>query len=225
MYHPVMSQGPRIVYQQGDHVCTLFSSPDEQLTAAIEYIRQGLLRGERCLYVCGEQTPAEFRRALTAAGIDAIHAEQHRSLILLTKGTGHLKGGTFSASKMISMLSQAVKDALQDGFAGLCAAGDMTWILDDAPGSEQFAEYEALLNHFYQTNRAVGLCQYNRRRLPAAILDHGLATHPVVRIGGPHLLTNPFYELPEIAMHRTAQVHGVEDRIEQLRSGAALPPA
>lgn len=217
-----MSQGPRIVYQQGDHVCTLFSSPEEQLAAAIDYIRQGLARSERCLYVCGEQTPAEFRRALAAAGIDAIREEQRRSLILLTKETGHLTGGTFSASKMISMLSQAVKDALEDGFAGLCAAGDMTWILDDAPGSEEFAEYEALLNHFYQTHRALGLCQYNRCRLPAAILDHGMATHPVVRIGGPYLLTNPFYELPASAMHRTAEVDGVEDRIEQLRCRAAI---
>jgi hypothetical protein len=74
--------------------------------------------------------------------------------------------------------------------------------LDEAPGSEEVAEYEALLNHFYQNNRALGLCQYNRRRLPAAILDHGIATHPTVRIGGGMLLTNPFYELPEIAQSR-----------------------
>jgi len=48
-----MERTPRIVYQQGDHVCTLFSSREEQLTAAIEYVRGGLERGERCLYVCG----------------------------------------------------------------------------------------------------------------------------------------------------------------------------
>lgn len=212
-----MAMTPRMVYQQGDHVCTLFSSPEEQQTAAIEYIRQGLDRHERCLYVCGEQTPDEFRRALTAAGIDAAAEERRGALVLLTKEHGHLKGGTFDASRMISLLRQAVEDALKDGFEGLCAAGDMTWILDEAPGSEQFAEYEALLNHFYTTHRALGLCQYNRRRLPAAILDHGMATHPVVRIDGPILLTNPFYEAPEQARHRTANVVGVDDRIAHLR--------
>ena len=218
-----MTTAPRVVYQQGDHVCTLFSSADEQLSAAIDYIRQGLARNERCLYVCGEQTPADFRAALLGAGIDVAREEARGALMLLTKETGHLKGGSFSASRMIGMLTKAVEDSLHDGFEGLCAAGDMTWLLDQAPGSEEIAEYEALLNHFYRTNRALGLCQYNRRRLPAAILDHGMATHPTIRIEGPILLTNPFYELPETAMCRTARAEGIAERIDQACAGA--PPA
>jgi hypothetical protein len=213
-----MSNNPRVVYQQGDHVCTLFSSPEEQLSAAIEYIEQGLARNERCLYVCGEQTPDEFRRALHEADIDVAREEARGALILLTKETGHLKGGSFNAARMISMLGAAVEDALRDGFEGLCAAGDMTWLLDEAPGSEEIAQYEALLNRFYQTNRALGLCQYNRRRLPDAMLDHGIATHPTIRMDGPILLTNPFYELPEIAQSRTANPGGVDSRIEDLQS-------
>lgn len=211
-----MSKSPRVVYQQGDHVCTLFSSQNEQLSAAIEYIRQGLERRERCLYVCGEQTPDDFRAALRNADIAVDREEARGALVLLTKETGHLKGGSFNASRMISMLRSAVESALGDGFEGLCAAGDMTWLLDEAPGSEELAEYEALLNHFYQNNKALGLCQYNRRRLPAAILDHGMATHPTIRIGGPMLLTNPFYELPEIAKSRTADPAGVDAKISQL---------
>jgi hypothetical protein len=214
-----MSSAPRVVYQQGDHVCTLFTAREEQLAAAVDYIRQGLARGERCLYVCGEQAPADFRAALRQGGIDVDREEARGALMLLTKETGHLKGGSFNAGRMISMLSAAVEQSLNDGFAGLCAAGDMTWLLDEAPGSEELAEYEALLNHFYKSHKALGLCQYNRRRLPAAILDHGMATHPTVRIEGSILLTNPFYELPETAMRRTANVEGLDSRIDQLRAG------
>ena len=211
-----MLTAPRVVYQQGDHVCTLFSSPEEQLSAATDYIQQGLARNERCLYVCGEQTPDEFRAALETAGIDVAREESRGALVLLTKETGHLNGGSFSASRMISMLKGAVESALADGFEGLCAAGDMTWLLDEAPGSDEVVEYEALLNHFYRSNRALGLCQYNRRRLPTAILDHGMATHPTVRITGKFLLTNPFYELPEIARDRRAQIDGVDARVAAL---------
>ena len=213
-----MSKAPRVVYQQGDHVCTLFSSPEEQLSAAIEYVQQGLARHERCLYVCGEQTPQAFRAALAKAGIDVAHEEARGAIVLLTKESGHLKEGSFSASRMISMLQTAVEDALNDGFEGLCAAGDMTWLLDDAPGSEEIVEYEALLNHFYRTHRALGLCQYNRRQLPAEILDHCMATHPTVRIAGPMLLTNPFYELPEVAKCRVANAEGVAARIDAVSS-------
>jgi hypothetical protein len=192
----------RLVYQQGDHICTLYASPEEQLNAAVEYIKGGLGRGERCLYVCGEHTPAQLRAALQAAGV-AVHVEEERgALILVTKADAHLKGGSFSPDKMISMLHQAVQAALDAGFSGLCAAGDMRWVLDQAPGTEHLAEYESRLNEFYQNNRALGLCQYSRASLPPEFLDHCIATHPVVRIEGPMALENPFYEHPAQAIGR-----------------------
>ena len=212
-----MATLPRLVYQQGDHVCTLYTTPEEQLTAAIEYIRGGLARGERCLYICCEHDVEQFRRALTDAGIDADAAEQRTALILLTKQDGHLKGGAFDPAAMLGTLAAAVSDALAAGFAGLCAAGDMTWLLDEAPGSDRIVEYESQLNHFYKSNRALGLCQYNRKTLPAAFLDHCLATHQHIRVDGPILLSNPFYEEPEVAMVRTAHPEGVNQKIESLR--------
>ncbi|HUJ13059.1 MAG TPA: MEDS domain-containing protein [Thermoanaerobaculia bacterium] len=203
-------------YKQGDHVCTLYSTREEQLAAAIEYIRGGLSRGERCLYVCCEHTPDEFREGLKNAGIDVDAEEARGALILITKREGHLSGGCFDPDKMISMLHTAVKEALDAGFAGLCAAGDMSWLLDEAPGSDRIAEYEARLNAFYPSQRALGLCLYNRNRLPKEMLDHGLATHPHVRIAGNILLDNPFYEHPEIAASRGADARKAVKKIEWL---------
>jgi len=217
-----MDRAPRIVYEQGDHVCTLFSSREEQVNAAIDYIRGGLSRGERCLYICGEQTPQQFRVELRAAGIDADAEDKRGALVLITKRE-HLKGGAFTASRMIEMLAGAVADALKAGFAGLCAAGDMTWLLDEAPGSREIVEYEALLNHFYASNQALGLCQYNRNRLPAKIVDACLATHRHIRVAGQVLLENPFYELPEDAMTIPRDGEGVDEKIAQLGMTAAQP--
>lgn len=197
-------------------MCTLYTSPEEQLAAATEYIRQGLERGERCLYVCCEHDVPTFREALRAAGIAVDLEEERGALVILTKHDGHLKGGAFDPDRMITMLHAAVKDALDAGFNGLCAAGDMVWVLDEAPGTERLAEYEARLNRFYSENRALGLCLYNRRTLPAGVLDHSLATHAVVRVEGPILLTNPFYEEPEAAARRTARPDEVNDKIERL---------
>lgn len=161
-----------------------------------------------------------FREALRAGGIDVDREQARGALVLLTKNDGHLHGGSFDPDRMISMLHVAVQEALEAGFTGLCAAGDMIWVLDEAPGTERLAEYEARLNHFYSQNRALGLCLYNRRTMPSAMLDHGLATHPVVRVEGPILLTNPFYEEPEAAARRTARPEQVKDRIARLS-----PPA
>ena len=210
---------PRVTYQQGDHVCTIYSSPEEQLAAAIEYIKAGLLRCERCLYICCEHEVAQLRVALRKAGVHVETEEQRTALILIGKDQGHLTGGTFDPAKMIELLRRAVQDALDAGFEGLCAAGDMNWVLDDAPGSERLAEYEAQLNDFFKTQRALGLCLYNRRTLPPAVLDHCLATHEYVRIDGPMLLSNPFYELPEQALRRTAHPDGVHGRIDRVIAG------
>lgn len=205
-----------MVYQQGDHVCGLYATPEEQLVAAIEYIRAGLDRGERCLYVCCEHGLQEFRAALKHSGIDVAAEERRGALVLVTKHEGHLKGGTFDPDKMISMLRAAVEDALKAGFTGLAAAGDMSWLLDEAPGSEKLAEYEARLNHFYKNHRALGLCLYNRTKLPEATLDHGIATHSHIRIEGPILLRNPFYENPAKAARRRARPHEVAEKIRYI---------
>jgi hypothetical protein len=212
------SRIPRVTYQQGDHVCTLYSSQEERLTTAIQYIRGGLSRGERCVYVCCDQQPYEFRAALRSAGINVDAQEASGALVLQTKHDRHLEGGSFSPAKMIETLNTAVKDALDAGFTGLCTAGDMTWLLDEAPGSEKIVEYEARLNDFYSSNRALGLCQYDRNKLPAATLDLCLATHPWVRMEGPILLTNPFYELPDIAVARVPNPDDVERKLGHLQS-------
>ena len=222
----------RLVYQQGDHICTLYTSPEEQLAAAIEYLVAGLQRGERCLYVCGEHTPDEMRAALQRAGVDAQSEEKRGALILITKNEAHLQGGVFHPDRMISLLHDAVKTALDDGFSGLCAAGDMGWVLDQAPGTEHLAEYESRLNEFYTNHRALGLCQYNRKTLPPQFLDHCIATHPVVRIEGPIALDNPFYEPPSRAIGRKAShprrvAHKLDALFPQrrrARSHSAPPP-
>ncbi len=209
---------PRMSYHEGDHVCTLFISPEEQLAAAIEYIREGLAQGERCLYVCCDRGADEFRAALKQARI-AVDAEEARgALVLLTKHEGHLQGGTFDPDRMIAMLQKVLKDALKAGYTGLRAGGDMSWLLDEAPGSEKLAEYEARLNHFFESNHAIGLCMYSVQRMPPAILDHCLATHKFVRMEGPILLSNPFYELPEEAVWRAAKPAEVAQKLRHLHS-------
>jgi chemotaxis family two-component system sensor kinase Cph1 len=213
-----MSSSPRIVYRQGDHVCTLFTTAEEQLTAAVEYLKAGLHRGERCMYVCCEHEIPKFRLALEQAGIDVATEEEWGALVLLTKHDGYLQGGSFDPDKMISMLHAAVEDALAAGFAGLCAAGDMSWLLDEAPGSERLAEYEARLNRFYKSHRALGLCQYNRNKLPDAALDHGIATHQYIRMEGPILLENPFFEPPDKAAKRSALPGDGRRKIQDLKA-------
>lgn len=207
---------PRLVLRQGDHACMLYTTPEQQLVAATEYIRAGLSRGERCLFICVEHDVPTFRSALEKAGIDAAAEEQRGALVLLTKEEGHLQGGSFDPARMIHTLDVAVKNALDAGFTGLCAGGDMSWILEDPASADRLAEYEAQLNHFYRDKRALGLCLYNRRTIPPAVIDHGIATHPLIHMEGPILLSNPFYEEPEQAARRQAEPERLGQKLDRL---------
>jgi MEDS: MEthanogen/methylotroph, DcmR Sensory domain len=210
----------RVVYQQGDHICTLFSTPEEQMRAATDYIRDGLARDERCLYVCCERDLGVFRARLADAGIDVREEEARTALVILTKEQAHLKGGSFDAAQMLEMLNTAVAEAIDAGFEGLRAAGDMSWVLDSAPGTEQLAKYEAMLNHFYRSHRALGMCMYNRRTLPANVLDDCLATHEHIVVDGSQRLSNPYYEGPDLGAMRTANPAGVQERIDRATAGS-----
>jgi hypothetical protein len=174
-------------FRHGDHVCALFTSPEEQLTVAAAFIADGLRGHERCLFAgASDATLAQFRSALRAQGIDADAAHDRGSLILLTSAEAHLPDGRFNSERMLRMLNDTVEQALDDGYVGLRTCGDMTWLLDEPAGSADVMEYEALVTQLFKDVRALGMCQYDARRLPPRLLAYGLGTHPTVVIDQRH---------------------------------------
>lgn len=182
-------------HHQGQHICALYETNDEQLKVATEYIAEGLWNGERCLYVAQPREALErFRSSLAALGIDVVAAETRGALQVVNTQAAHLVDGHFDSERMLAMLNDAVESALDAGFKGLRTCGDMSWLLDTAPGGEQVVEYEGLLNGLFPSVRALGMCQYDRARLPPGLLDCAISTHPSVVIDGVHK-SNPFYRV------------------------------
>lgn len=179
---------------QGQHICTIYDTPEEQLAVAAVYIAAGLARNERCLYVADSlEALADLRRALEPHGIDAAAEEFNGALLLLTSDMAHLEGGFFDSERMLRMLNDAVEAALDAGFTGVRTCGDMSWLLRGAQGSDQVLEYEALLNEFFPSVRAIGMCQYDRARLPSELVRGALAKHPTIATRGRYQ-RNPAYQ-------------------------------
>jgi hypothetical protein len=206
--------------QLGSHACLFYENQDEQFAIAAEYVKQGLARNERCLYVCDDCTHDEVVAALGGAGIDVARETGRGALLIVTTDQAHLDRGRFDVEAMLKMLSHAVEQALDAGFAGLRATGEMTWLLQGAPGTDRAIEYESLMNQFYPTVRAMGLCQYNHARLPAEPLDGALRTHAHVIVDG-DLAANIFYEPP--AIFNSDPRDRVRWKLAQLRVAAPEP--
>ena len=181
-------------FQQGQHICAVYDSLEEQLAVAAHYIADGLQRDERCLYVAESKAALDcFRARLGTIGVDVDAAEAGTALLLQTSDQAHLLNGHFDSERMLKMLNESIEKALDDGFVGLRTCGDMSWLADTPPGADQVIEYEAVLNELFRNARGLGMCQYDRRRLPARCVElAGAGAHSTLVVNGTHQ-TNPNY--------------------------------
>ena len=188
--------------KQGDHICPIYENAAEQMAVAIPFLKEGLVRGERCLYIADDQNALQIAQALEAAAVDVAHEQARGALSILTKRETYLKSGEeFDPQAMIDFLRQAEVQAIADGFSGLRVLGEMMWALGPKITGHRLIEYEALLNKSLENSRSLVLCQYNRQRFDPAVIHDILRTHPAT-ILGVHVCPNPYYEPPELVLSK-----------------------
>ena len=99
---------------------------------------------------------------------------------------------------MIRTIEQALEKALDDGYAGLWATGDMTWEMGPSQTFSQLLEYEWQLEKlFRQHPQLSGICQYHADTLPRTTLRQGLASHPAIFVNATLSRINLNYLPPE----------------------------
>ena len=181
--------------KQGDHVCAVYSSPDEQTEAMVQYIARGLKDGERCLYIVDDRAAPDILSRLGGSGVDVAAALDAKRFLLATSRETYLRNGTFNPDAMIRLLDGSQREALTDGCSGLRITGEMTWALGSDVWSERVVEYETKLNEFFPHSRSHAICQYNRSRFSPAVIRDVLRTHPIALIAQ-YACPNPYYEPP-----------------------------
>ncbi len=169
--------------EAGDHLCIIYETDDEHRAVLTPYIRTGLERGERVLYVTDQRTAEAILEYLRSDGLDPAPFLENGRLVLLTADEAYLREGDFDPDRMIALLRSEEKRALEDGCTALRITGEMSWALKGCAGSERLIEYEAKLNDFFPGSKSLAVCQYDRRRFDAEILLQVLNTHPLAIIG------------------------------------------
>ena len=183
----------------GEHLCPIYENAAERLAVVIPFIKHGLARRERCLFVANDRTTEEVIQVLSAAGIDVASERGHGALRFLNKSESFLLGREFDPDVMFGFLRREERQALADGYSGLRVAGEMTWALGPESGCDRLIEFEARLNEFLVESRSVIVCLYDRRRFDPAVIHDVLRTHPVVVLGD-QVYSNPYYEPPELVL-------------------------
>lgn len=190
-----------------DHFAIIYDRPDEQLDFIVPFLRLGLERGEKAVYIYDDNSAETVIEAMERHGIDVGAATASGALTIITKAHAYLKNGDFDPDWMIQFLAQAVEDAKKEGFPAVRASGEMTWALSPAGNvDDRLIEYECKLNRFFPDYDMGGICQYNRRRFRAQTLMHVIHTHPKVVFRG-QICDNPYY-IPAEILHNDGKGGG-----------------
>jgi hypothetical protein len=194
-----------------DHLCSIYESSEEHLAVAIPFIRIGLDRGEKCIYIADDGTEAVVRDAMYAEGIDVERAIATDSLVLETKEAAYLKHGYFDPEWMFTFWADATAEAMSQGFSALRATGETEWVLRGAPGLERWVEYESRLMHTLAQHNCSALCQYNRQLFPPELVLDVIRTHPTVIYRG--VVCRNMYRVPPDELLGTRQTAREVERL------------
>jgi PAS domain S-box-containing protein len=202
-----------------EHLCIIYETQDEQLSAAIPFIRIGLDRGEKCVYMADSNSSAIFTNAARKQGINIDAAIRQGSLAIAGKEMYSVHGD-FEPDRWIEIFEKMVGDAKSEGFSALRLMGEMTWITATDPRPERLIEFEAKFNQLARDRDILGMCLYEGRLFQPNVILQVLRIHPTIVYGG-YVCENPYYVPPEEFLHPRHDESEIRRMLDRLREDAA----
>ena len=160
------------------HQCLIYEgAPSTQLPVLAAVMHRKLEEGHRCFYLNSPPMVAGMRSCLAAKGLDIV-SEITRARLVLSSEPAVAADGSFNIDLMLHKIEDALDQALDDGYKGLFAAGDMTWEFGPKKDFAKLMEYEWRLEKLFQKRQELcGICQYHQDTLPREVVRQGLLTH------------------------------------------------
>ena len=175
------------------HQCLIYSGPPSQkLPILAAMIVRKLADGYRCLYLNSAPMVAGMGSTLAALGIDVASEIAKSRLVLSSEPVS--PGREFNCEVMLSKLEHSLDQAINDGYRGLWASGDMTWEFGPERDFSKLLEYEFGLEElFRQRKELFGVCQYHRDTLPQDAMRQSLLVHSGIFLSDTLTRINPHY--------------------------------
>ena len=190
------------------HQALLYETADQFLASAVPFVSEGLHRGDAVIAVTSDVNAELLRQNLNGNGdnVTFIEASQWYDAPGRTLAAYH---------RHVDRLHQET----------LRVIGEPVWVGLDALETSQWSRYESVVNVSLAAAPARIMCGYDRRSLPAAVLDDALRTHPELAVG---VESRPSvtYADPAVyyAEHNSVLTERPVDGIEQLTIYTDLAP-
>ncbi len=199
------------------HQCLIYSgSPEQQLPGLAAQTLKKLYEHHRCVHLNSPSMLAALQNQLAVLGVDVAQERAQGSLVLMP-GQDHLVNGRFDADRMLKTLEEAIDGALNDGYRGLWASGDMSWEFGPHKDFKSLLEYEWRLEELFHRRATLsGICQYNTDALPREIMRDGLESHTSLFVNETLSMVNPYYVRRPLFAHGNLTITNLDSAIEDL---------
>lgn len=211
--------------QPGEHVCLLYSTPEEHKQQLTEYLKRGIELNQKVVYFGDINEKDVVWSYLREQGIDIEECTRRGQVAYAPATEVYLTNNVFDPQKMRAFSIAAVDAALKEGWSALRATGEMSWALRGFKGSNRLLEYEALLNTVIPSRKVMAMCQYNVNLWHPSMLTCVLQTHPMALLDKQtDLIDNIYYMKPEEFLAPKEQVpfHVLRQWLTNLKNHQAL---
>jgi hypothetical protein len=167
----------------GEHACSRYARDDDRDRIAAAFVRDGLVRGHKVVYLCDrEDLPARAAR-LDHVAHETVGTPAPGQLVVLATHDVYTRDGTFEVDRVLATARDEHARALAEGWPAVRFTGEMAWACDGVPGCDHLVEYERRLDGAPRDPTLTLLCQYDERRfaqdtLADVCVQHGVDFSP-----------------------------------------------
>jgi anti-anti-sigma regulatory factor len=158
------------------HACWGFDNRQEFTDAVLEFLTDGLRRGQRLAYV-GSEPVAEQRERLDPIG-EAAGLIDSGALQLFELSDLYRVGEPIDTDAQLAAYLAAADAALAEGYSGLRVAAQVTDLVAEPETWDAHVRWESAADRVLSTRSLSALCGYERAAVPPQLLADLAAIHP-----------------------------------------------
>jgi ABC-type transporter Mla MlaB component len=152
-----------LAIRPGEHACCRFARSEDRERLTVAFIRAGLGRRYKVIYLHESDSSDGIKERLIAADALVAPALASGQLELEPARQTYLPDGVFKPERMISTLRSKHQLALAQGFAGIAITGEVS-VVGEAQGADALARYEQEFeDEPFDASRVI-LCHYPQGR-------------------------------------------------------------
>jgi hypothetical protein len=150
-----------------DHDMLLYADHKHKQLVLFTFLKAGLDKGEAAIYVAGDESPQEIKKAMKDSGLDVEEYTRANALNIVDYRNWYIIDGEFDIERTMALWMNSLNEAITKGFKGLRVVGEMACFLKHEM-IEELIEYEKALHSVLEIP-LTAICAYHVNIIDKAV--------------------------------------------------------